>query len=436
MAAPVLSAASVTILNGSNQAARTISNIRLSAAGNNRILVLAAVYKGNFAPIPTISTIAVDPLGVNRTIGSGVTEQGSRQDGTEGDFSSHSAIYICLESDLPTAAGDYDVDIVLSKNPQYNMWAAYEVTGAQQVIDAVQQGSSTADVSGGALFSDSIISTVADCLIVDHWATSHSSAPSYTSTETFVTSISNTNGGGVVSQTNRAIAGAQLMEQSSSTFHQRRAWSLLSFAPIATGISGSGNLNSDSSLLSGNGVRRAVGIGATPSKNAMLAGVGDRHVNGLGDAASNSATLAGSGLIGGKETAIGEMVSGLAIATGSGLRVAVAIGSTVAQPATMLGSGIVGALVVGLGALNSANSSAVGSATRGIINTLISQQAKLSAVGHRHILGSAIFNAGLSVIEGAGGVPGQAVEGRGLEYTLNESKMHYTLSATKLHYTF
>lgn len=234
--AVTIAGASVKVINNGTSTTGTV-NTTLSASGNDRILVIAFVYKDNSATAAVPSAIVVDSAGVNSTLANGkVVQQGSLQLAQEGDFSSTCDVYFCLEANLPVSAGSYAVDTTLDSAPQYHMVQIFEIAGCpSQAYDAIVQNLSTANVSAATKFSDSITPTVNDCLIVDIWATSHSSAPTFTSTETQLATISNTNGASVTSQFLQTTAAAKTMEQESSTLHQRRAWTLLSFSPTAAG---------------------------------------------------------------------------------------------------------------------------------------------------------------------------------------------------------
>jgi len=239
MAAPTIAAASiVTINNGGNTSGS--ASPTLNASGNNRILVIGVTTKDNSSTAAVTSAIVVDSAGVNSTLANGkVVQQGTLQIAQESTFSSTVDIYFCLEANLPTSAGAYVVTTTLDSAPQYHMVQIFEVAGCpDQAYDAIVQNSSIADVSANVAFSDSITPTVDNCLVIDCWSTSHSSAPTYTSTESQMAVTSNTNGGSVTSQFTQTTAAAKTMEQSSSTFHQRRAWTLLSFSGVASGGGG------------------------------------------------------------------------------------------------------------------------------------------------------------------------------------------------------
>ncbi len=236
MVAPVITPASVIVLNGFGTTTGTLA-VPLSVSGSKRVLVIVCLVKDNSATAADVSTITVDSAGVNRTIGAGVTLQGSRQLAQEGSFSSQCVVYFCLEADLPTSAGTYNVDIAMDSAAQYNMWLCFEVTGCpKQAYDAIVQNLSTADVSAGTPFSDSITPVDDDCLIVDMWSTSHSAQPTYTTSQTFLAQALNTNGAFIASQfTQVGAATAKTMTEQSSTLHQRRAWNLLSFSGVSPG---------------------------------------------------------------------------------------------------------------------------------------------------------------------------------------------------------
>lgn len=221
--------------NGAGSTATTFSSFAISASGLNRVLVIAILAKDNTATAAVISAITVDAAGANATLGNGkVVQQGSRQLAQEGNFSSQCDVYFVLEANLPSAAGSYDIVVTMDSAAQYLMCSCQEITGVpDQAYDVISQGSSTADVSSDVAFSSSITPSVDDCLILDLWGTSHSAAPTFTSTEEQTFAISNTNGGAVGSEFNQGPASAKSMEQSSSTFHQRRAFTLLSFSGVS-----------------------------------------------------------------------------------------------------------------------------------------------------------------------------------------------------------
>ncbi len=240
MAAPTIAAASIKTINAGGSTTGSASPV-LSASGNDRILVIIYTGKDNTSTAAAPSAVVVDSAGVNSTVANGkVVQQGSLQVAQEGNFSSTVDVYFCLEANLPTSAGAYNVDVTIDSAAQYNMWQIYEVKGCpDQAYDAIVQNLSIADINAAVKFSDSITPTVNDCLITDVWATSHSAAPTYISTETQMAVTSNTNGGSVTSQfTQSGAAAAKTMEQESSTFHQRRAWTLLSFSGAGGGPTG------------------------------------------------------------------------------------------------------------------------------------------------------------------------------------------------------
>jgi len=239
MAAPVITGASVITLNGGGTTTGTMA-VPLSASGNTRILVIVNQVKDNSATAALVSTITVDSAGVNRTIGAGVTLQGTFQIAQETSFSSQCGVYFCLEADLPTSAATYNVDIAMDSATQYNMWFCFELTGCpKQAYDAIVQNLSIANVSAATPFSDSITPVDDDCLIVDMWATSHSASPTYTTSQTLLATVSNTNGAFIASQfTQVGAAAAKTMTEQSSTLHQRRAWNLISFSGVAPSAGG------------------------------------------------------------------------------------------------------------------------------------------------------------------------------------------------------
>lgn len=236
MVAPVITPASIVTLNGGTNPNGTMA-IPISAAGNGRLVLIGCKVKDNSATAADVSSITFDATGVNRTIGSGVTLQGSRQLAQESTFSSQSIVYFVLDSDLPSLAGTYTIDVIEDSATQHNMWTALEVTGCfKQEYDNLVQNIDLTDVSAGVSFAAAITPNDPDCLIIDLWATSHSASPTFTTSQTLVSTVSNTNGAFVCSQfTQVGAATLKVMTETSSTLHQRRAYSVFSFSGVAPG---------------------------------------------------------------------------------------------------------------------------------------------------------------------------------------------------------
>ena len=233
MAAPTLVTGSVTTVNSDASTSDTLSAVTLSSS-SDRILVIACCSKDSSSTAAAVSSVTFDPLGTPLTIGSGITLQGTAQLEQEGSYSSQLSLYFILEADLP-AAGDYDIDVVMTNSCQTNMWVAFEVNGADQAYDAITQGGTTTNLSSGTPDSYSVTTTEADCLVVDIWAVSGTSesAITFTSTETQVTALDGDASGAVVSQADVATASSKSMEQESNTSWSRYCWNVISFAPAA-----------------------------------------------------------------------------------------------------------------------------------------------------------------------------------------------------------
>jgi len=300
MAAPVVNSASISE-DGSGTSA-TIPTINVTIpAPDDRILVIFVCPKDNSSTAADISTITFDSAGVNRTIGSGITLQGSRQLAQEGSYSSQVSVYFILEADLP-AAGTYPLDVVMDSAMQYSFVSARCITGCpKQAYDAIVQGTDTANVNGGVDFSDSITPVDSDCLIVDLWSTSHSSSPTYTiqSGQTLVNTRSNTNGGYVSTQhTQVGGPSARTMTQNSSTLHQRRAWSLLSFSGVAGGNNGTSASALANATSSATGKIAVSGTSSVTVDNVTASGAGKVAVKGTSGVTTDNVVAAGSGTIG------------------------------------------------------------------------------------------------------------------------------------------
>ena len=237
MAAPVVNTASV--VQSPNAAGTSITlNIPISAAGNDRLVFIAGVSKDNSTTVNVLSSMVFDSAGVNLSVGSGITQVTARQIAQEGQYSSQSDVYVIKEADLPASAGTYAIDITMDGAMQYLYWIAFEVTGANQTLDATATYTNTVDVSAGGSYSTSITTTVADCLVLDFWGQSDSSIPTITplTGQTQIGSnFRNTNGGGNCSYKVQATAGSVTMGQTTSTLSQRQAGILVSVAPASAG---------------------------------------------------------------------------------------------------------------------------------------------------------------------------------------------------------
>ncbi len=240
MALPTLQSGSVVTINNANGSiSDSFLNIPLSAAGNNRVVIIACMSKDNSAVAAAVSTIALDALGVNATLANGkIVRIGTSQVAQESSFTSICDVFYCLETNLPTSAASYTLDTTLTSGFQYNMWVAFELTGATQAIDAFGENLDLVNVAAGIAFSDSVTTIAADCIVLDFWGTSHSAAPLLTTSQTQVSFSSNTNGAATCSQINRATAGSQTMTEQLDQLHQRRAWKLVSVAGISAGGAG------------------------------------------------------------------------------------------------------------------------------------------------------------------------------------------------------
>lgn len=227
------------------QATSADISVTISAAQAGRVLVLCNLAKDDTTTVAIIDTMTFDSAGANATIANGeILLQGVTNIPQEGVRSSQNGVYFILDSDLPTSAGTYTFSYTYDLDIDRYLWIIFEVLGCpDEAYDNLVQDLSLADVAVDTAFSASITPTVDDCLIVDIWATSHSNIPTFTSTETQVGVALQSNAGGVVSKFEQGTAASKTMEQSSSTLHQRRAWTLMSFSGVASvgGTTGKSN---------------------------------------------------------------------------------------------------------------------------------------------------------------------------------------------------
>lgn len=233
--APKITDATVTAMNGDGS-----FSIPISAQQSGRILVLANLTKDNSTTADTLTALTFDSAGANATLSGGeIVEQGSTQLAQEGDFSSQCGIYFIKDADLPSTAGSYLFAPVWTGGRQHTQWVCFEILDCpDEAYDVLVQNFSLSNVGAGNTMSDSITPSVDDCLVVDFWATSHSSIPTFTSTEIQVAQVAAGAAGGVVSQFTQATAASKTMTEETSTLSQRRAWSLISFSGVLTSVGG------------------------------------------------------------------------------------------------------------------------------------------------------------------------------------------------------
>lgn len=234
MAAPVITLSSFVQSSLGGTSAETL-NVPLSAAGNDRVLVIACLRKGSNGGTELVSSITVDSTGVNRTIGAGVTQQGSYQLAVEGSYSSLCDTYFVLEADLPTAAGTYAVDTLLAATASGNAWGAFEITGvtAQAYTDIIQSAS-IVDIGANANMSQSISVTKADSLAIGLVAISISGTYPATSSDTVLMDASFSNGNALITYSTPTPISTKTFTHTINQNSQRRAWTVLTFSNPTT----------------------------------------------------------------------------------------------------------------------------------------------------------------------------------------------------------
>lgn len=230
MAAPVITLGSIVPSSNGTTAAETL-NIPISAAGNNRIVVIACLRKDSNGAGGVVSSITFDSAGVNRTIGAGVTRQGLEQLAIEGSYSSLCDVYFILEADLPAAAGTYAIDTVLAAGVAANAWGAFEVTDvtAQAYAD-ISQIADINDVGANTQMSQSLAVTNADSLVVSLVSISISGTYPATSTDSILLDESFSNGNALITYATPVAVSTKTFGHTIAQVSQRRAWTVLSFA--------------------------------------------------------------------------------------------------------------------------------------------------------------------------------------------------------------
>jgi len=219
----------VKTLAGTN-AVHTLS-LPVSALTDRRWFI-ANLAKDNRATPTPVTAISFN----GNTIGAGIVEIGTRQIAIEGSFSSQAQVWAVKDIDGPTVAGNYNVVITTPQFAQGTHYCAFELSDANQsdVMDAIQLFSSIANIGAGNSYSHTITTIAANSLILDFWSQSTSSSPVITPLGAQVqigVNMFNSSGGANVSSLVKAVAGPQVMGQTTNVLSQRQAGITLSIAP-------------------------------------------------------------------------------------------------------------------------------------------------------------------------------------------------------------
>lgn len=237
MPAPVVNTASFVTVSVSAGATASPS-FTVSGNANRKIFIFNGSKDNSTTSDAPTSSITFDSSGVNLSIGAGITRVGTAQLAQEGQYSSAGDLFEIKDSDMG-AARTVTIDIANLGLCQRQLWVIFEVYDANQAaLDATAEHIDTVDVSGNTQHSDSITSTVDNCLLIGFWGLSltGSSTGTWTTTLTALwdTSINNqsgSNGDMAVVYTTKVTAGAQALDFTHTTAISRHAGKLVSIAP-------------------------------------------------------------------------------------------------------------------------------------------------------------------------------------------------------------
>jgi len=192
MPAPAITPGSIVTVSDATGISSAQLNIQISAAGNDRLVVIANLSKDNTAGGTDLDTASIvfDAAGVNLSIGAGISRIAlSKTDLTEDPYHSISDVYIIKEADLPSAAGTYTLDVATNAACQDFMWVAFELTGANQTPDMLLQNS--VDFTDLTYASRTVTTVNADSLVVDFWGMGTTGSQNFGTADTGQTEIAN-----------------------------------------------------------------------------------------------------------------------------------------------------------------------------------------------------------------------------------------------------
>ncbi len=259
----VVTANAVSINTGSVSSGS--ANITLTGNANRRLFLFNG-SKDNTDPNDNgVSTIVFDAAGVNLSLANGKIKRiGTDQLAIESPYSSVGELFEILEADLP-GSGTYQIDVSTTGSCQRFMWCFVEVYDADQgALDATAEGSETANVSGGTQHSDSITTVGDNATALAFWGISLTGASTTTSTTTQneIIDVSGNYGSLYCSWAEKATAGAQAMDFTSTTSVSRLCYKLVSIVAPSGGAPTSTELLATTQTMDrGVGQARAARLG-------------------------------------------------------------------------------------------------------------------------------------------------------------------------------
>ena len=223
---------SVQIDSSAGTVTENFPALAMSAAGSGRQLIIICLNKYNALPTGSVSAITCTGTGVNATIANGqVVEIGVRQVAVESSFASICQAFHVADANLATLAENIAISTTVTDAPQHSQWIAVEVTDYNFTLDALTEIADTADVAANVDFTGSVTTTVANCLVIDAFATSHSALPTRAANQNLIEFVPNSNGAGMASWIVNATASTQVMTENLDQLHQRRAAKIISLSP-------------------------------------------------------------------------------------------------------------------------------------------------------------------------------------------------------------
>ena len=227
---PTVVTANAVSINSSGVSSGSV-NITLTGNANRRLFLFNGSKDNTDPNDNSTSTLVFDAAGANLSLANGkIKRVGTDQLAMESPYSSVGELFEILEADLP-GAGTYQIDAATTGSCQRFLWCFVEVYGADQgALDATAETSETANVSGGTQHSDSITTVGNNATVLAFWGLSltGNSTTTVTTTQNEIIDISGSNGALYCSWVEKATAGAQAMDFTSTTSVSRHCAKIVS----------------------------------------------------------------------------------------------------------------------------------------------------------------------------------------------------------------
>ncbi len=219
---------------------------------------------------------------------------------------------------------------------------------------------------------------------------------------TITISASGVTGTGTLNSQNATTSGtAEITKTGSGVLNSQNA-TTAGTGTVGSIVDGSGTLNSQNATMTGTAEIVKTGSGVLNSQNATIVGSADITKTGSGVLNSQNATVAGIGDVGSVVTGTGTLDSQNATISGAGNIEKTGSGVLDSQGATMSGAGLIEK--TGSGVLDSQNSTMAGTGTVGAVTTgsgvLDSQNSTIAGSGLIEKTGSGTLNSQNATVNG------------------------------------